>query len=63
MLFARIWGGIGAGGSTVATPLFLSEVAPAKSRGAIVSLYMVILLTSLAVGKITSLAKTISQVA
>jgi MFS family permease len=38
MLFARVWGGLGAGGLTVVAPLYLSEVAPAKSRGMIVSL-------------------------
>jgi len=50
MLFARIWGGLGAGGLTVVAPLYLSEVAPAKSRGMIVSIYMVILLTFLSIG-------------
>lgn len=38
MLFARIWGGLGAGALTVVAPLYLSEVAPAKSRGMIVSM-------------------------
>ena len=52
MLFGRIWGVIGAGGCTVVDPLFLSEIAPAKSRGSVVSVYMVILLTSLALGRI-----------
>ncbi|CZR54056.1 probable transporter (major facilitator superfamily) [Phialocephala subalpina] len=40
MLFARIWGGLGAGGLTVVAPLYLSEVAPAKSRGMIVSFFI-----------------------
>lgn len=50
MLFARIWGGLGAGGLTVVAPLFLSEIAPARSRGMVVSIYMVILLTVLTIG-------------
>lgn len=51
MLFARIWGGLGAGGLTVVAPLYLSEIAPAKSRGMIVSIYMVLLLSFLTLGK------------
>lgn len=51
MLFARIWGGLGAGGLTVVAPLYLSEIAPAKSRGMVVSIYMVILLTVLTIGE------------
>lgn len=51
LLFARIWGGLGAGGLTVTAPLFLSEIAPAKSRGMVVSLYMVVLLAILSLGK------------
>lgn len=50
MLFARIWGGLGAGGLTVVAPLYLSEVAPARSRGMVVSIYMVVLLTFLTIG-------------
>ncbi|OAA71293.1 Sugar/inositol transporter [Cordyceps fumosorosea ARSEF 2679] len=50
MLFARIWGGLGAGGLTVVAPLYLSEIAPARSRGMVVSIYMVILLTILTIG-------------
>lgn len=56
MLFARIWGGLGAGGLTVVTPLFLSEIAPTKNRGMIVSIYMVVLLTFLMLGKLTHLS-------
>ncbi|KAF2035435.1 putative MFS quinate transporter [Setomelanomma holmii] len=37
LLFARVWGGFGAGGLTVIAPLFLSEIAPTKSRGIVVS--------------------------
>lgn len=36
LLFARFWGGLGAGGLMVVGPLYLSEVAPAKSRGMVV---------------------------
>lgn len=50
LLFARIWGGLGAGGLTVVAPLFLSEIAPTKVRGMVVSMYMVVLLTFLALG-------------
>lgn len=50
MLFARIWGGLGSGGLTVVAPLYLSEIAPAASRGTIVSIYMVILLSFLTIG-------------
>lgn len=51
MLFARIWGGLGSGGLTVVAPLYLSEIAPAKSRGMVVSMYMVLLLTFLSIGR------------
>ncbi|RDW90212.1 putative MFS quinate transporter [Aspergillus mulundensis] len=50
LLFARIWAGLGAGALTVATPLYLSEIAPTRTRGLIVSIYMVVLLTVLALG-------------
>ncbi|KAL2831457.1 general substrate transporter [Aspergillus cavernicola] len=50
MLFARIWGGLGAGGLTVVAPLYLSEIAPAKSGGTVVSMYMVVLLLFLTIG-------------
>ncbi|KAL4976995.1 general substrate transporter [Aspergillus desertorum] len=50
LLFARIWGGLGAGALTVVTPLYLSEIAPARTRGLVVSIYMVVLLAVLALG-------------
>jgi len=50
LLFARVWGGLGAGALTVLSPLFLSEIAPAKSRGMIVSMYMIVLLSALSLG-------------
>ena len=50
LLFGRIWGGLGAGALTVVTPIYLSEVTPARSRGWIVSLYMVFLLSFLSIG-------------
>jgi MFS family permease len=52
LLFARIWGGLGAGGLTVVTPIYLSEITPARSRGWIVSLYMVFLLSFLSLGEL-----------
>lgn len=54
LLFARIWGGIGAGGLTVVVPLYLSEIAPAKSRGMIISVSMVFLLAFLSLGSLLS---------
>ncbi|PNY24319.1 Quinate permease [Tolypocladium capitatum] len=50
LMFARIWGGVGAGGLTVVAPLYLTEVARARSRGMVVSIYMVILLSFLTLG-------------
>ncbi|KAL4893699.1 general substrate transporter [Aspergillus ambiguus] len=50
LLFSRIWAGLGAGSLTVVTPLYLSEIAPAKTRGLVVSVYMVVLLTMLTLG-------------
>lgn len=50
ILFARIFGGLGSGALTVIAPLYLSEIAPARTRGLVVSTYMVVLLTTLALG-------------
>jgi MFS family permease len=50
ILFARIFGGLGAGGLTVVAPLYLSEIGRAKSRGMVVSIYMVFLLSFLTIG-------------
>jgi MFS family permease len=50
LLFSRIWGGLGAGGLTVVSPLYLSEIAPTRTRGMIVSIYMVVLLSMLMIG-------------
>ena len=50
LMFARIWSGIGAGGLTVVAPLYLTEVARARSRGMVVSIYMVMLLSFLMIG-------------
>ncbi|CAK7212652.1 hypothetical protein SCUCBS95973_001536 [Sporothrix curviconia] len=49
-LFARIWGGLGAGGLTVVSPVYLAEVAPARTRGMVVTLNMVALLSLLSLG-------------
>ena len=51
LLFARIWGGLGAGALTVVSPVFLTEIAQARSRGLVVSIFMVFLLTFLSIGK------------
>lgn len=51
LLFARIFSGLGAGALTVAAPLYLSEIAPAKIRGMITSCFMVFLLFFLSLGK------------
>ncbi|KFA64401.1 hypothetical protein S40285_01109 [Stachybotrys chlorohalonatus IBT 40285] len=56
LLFSRIFSGLGAGGLTVVAPLFLSEIAPARSRGMVVSIYMVILLSFLMIGFFISYA-------
>ena len=53
LLFARIWSGLGAGGLTVVTPIFLTEIAQARSRGLVVSIFMVFLLSFLTVGTTT----------
>lgn len=37
--FFRFIGGLGVGASTVAAPIFISEIAPAKNRGKLVALY------------------------
>lgn len=52
LIFARIVSGIGAGGLTVVAPLYLSEIAPARSRGMVVSIFMVFLLSFLTLGKV-----------
>jgi MFS family permease len=51
ILFARICSGLGAGGLTVVAPLYLSEIARARSRGMVVSIYMVCLLSLLMIGE------------
>ncbi|KUI73071.1 Quinate permease [Cytospora mali] len=61
LLFARIWGGLGAGGLTVVVPLYLSEIAPAKSRGMIISVSMVFLLTFLSLGFFINYAASVTM--
>ena len=51
ILFARLVSGLGAGGLTVVAPLYLSEIARARSRGMVVSIYMVSLLSMLMIGE------------
>jgi len=38
----------------VIAPLYLSEIAPARTRGLVVSIYMVVLLFILALGMLSS---------
>ncbi|RDV14894.1 MFS transporter [Pontibacter diazotrophicus] len=38
-LFFRFLGGLGVGASSVAAPMYISEIAPAKSRGRLVALF------------------------
>ncbi|RAK78429.1 putative MFS quinate transporter [Aspergillus fijiensis CBS 313.89] len=63
LLFARIWGGLGAGALTVVAPLYLSEIAPAKTRGLVVSTFMVILLLILAMGFFINYGATLHMAA
>ena len=58
MLFARLWSGLGAGLLTVSTPLYLSEVAPARTRGSVTNLYMVNLLLFLMIGRSSNYSPT-----
>lgn len=51
ILFARVWSGLGAGLLTVVTPLYLSEIAPTRTRGLVTSVYMVNLLLFLTIGE------------
>ncbi|KAK4064647.1 hypothetical protein Trihar35433_8164 [Trichoderma harzianum] len=50
LLFSRLFSGVGAGGLTVVAPLYLTEIARSKSRGMVVSVYMVLLLSFLMFG-------------
>jgi MFS family permease len=50
-LFARFWGGFGAGSLTVVVPIYLAECAPTRSRGKVTTWYMVSLLGFLMLGK------------
>ncbi|KAJ6160562.1 general substrate transporter [Penicillium chermesinum] len=50
LLFSRIFAGLGAGLLTVTAPMYLTEVAPRKTRGLAVGLTMVTLLGILALG-------------
>ncbi|KAL7945181.1 general substrate transporter [Trichoderma barbatum] len=50
LLFSRLFSGLGAGGLTVVAPMYLTEIARSKSRGMVVSMYMVLLLSFLMFG-------------
>ena len=56
LYFARIWSGLGMGGLTVVAPLFLTEIAPTRSRGMAISIFMILLLSSLSLGMYTTAA-------
>ena len=56
LYFARIWMGLGAGGLTVVSPLFLSEISSARHRGMTVSVFMVFLLSFLSIGELSRFA-------
>jgi sugar porter (SP) family MFS transporter len=45
--FFRFLGGLGVGASTIAAPAYISEIAPAKSRGRLVGLYQFNLVTGI----------------
>lgn len=51
LLFSRLLSGLGAGGLTVVAPVYLTEIARSKSRGMVVSVYMVFLLSFLMFGR------------
>ncbi|PCH66754.1 MAG: MFS transporter [Bacteroidales bacterium] len=38
-MFARFFGGLGVGASTIAAPLFISEISPAKDRGKLAGMF------------------------
>lgn len=58
-MFARFIGGLGVGASTVAAPMFISEISPAKSRGKLAGMFqfnivfgiLIAFLTNLIIGK------------
>lgn len=58
LLFSRLLSGLGAGGLTVVAPLYLTEIARSKSRGMVVSVYMVFLLSFLMFGTPLHVAST-----
>ncbi|KAL1988827.1 hypothetical protein VTN96DRAFT_7711 [Rasamsonia emersonii] len=61
LLFARIFAGLGAGALTVISPLYLSEIAPARTRGVAVSMTMVTLLFILALGFFINYAASVEM--
>lgn len=50
LLFARLFSGLGMGVLTVACPVYIAEIAPARIRGISIAVYMVVLLFFLSAG-------------
>ena len=61
ILFARIWQGFGAGGLTVVTPMFLSEIATTRRRGMTVGIFMVVLLSFLSIGVFPAFSRLLTE--
>ena len=57
--FFRFLGGLGVGASTIAAPTYISEIAPAKERGKLVSLYQF----NIVLGILVAFYRIISSVA
>ena len=51
LIFARVFTGIGIGVLSVQIPIYLAEIAPARSRGQIMSWYMICRLIFVMIGK------------
>ena len=49
LVFARILGGIGVGAASLLTPVYISEIAPAKMRGALTTLNQIAILIGMVV--------------
>lgn len=47
--FFRLIGGLGIGASTIAAPAYISEISPAKSRGRLVAMYQLSIVTGILV--------------
>lgn len=47
LVVARIIGGLAVGAASIVTPMYISEVAPAKYRGSLVSMYQLFIVTGI----------------